>query len=59
MVPMEGTTLAGLINMDLQSKGRLSVLEAEQYDQLPTNGNMTIGLSKAWLQYNNCICNMY
>lgn len=42
MVPMEGTTLAGTIDMNMQTKGQLSALEAEQYDQLPTSGKMKI-----------------
>lgn len=42
MVPMEGTTLAGAIDMNMQTKGQLSALEAEQYDQLPTSGKMNI-----------------
>lgn len=42
MMPMEGTTLAGVIDMDMQTKGQLSVLEAEQYDKLPTNGSINI-----------------
>lgn len=42
IMPMEGTTLAGLIDMDMQSSGKLSLVESEQYDQLQTNGSMKI-----------------
>jgi len=42
IMPMEGTTLAGLINMNMQSAGRLSLVEAEQYEKLTTNGSMKI-----------------
>ena len=42
IMPMEGTTLTGIIDMNMQSKGQLSVLDAEQYDQLPTSGSMKI-----------------
>jgi len=42
IMPMEGTTLAGIINMNMQSAGKLSLVEAEQYDQLTTNGSLKI-----------------
>lgn len=42
IVPMEGMTLRGKINAGLKSSGKMSIVEAEQYDQLPTSGSMTI-----------------
>ncbi len=36
--PIEGMTLAGKINADIQTKGKFSDVEAERYDRLPTSG---------------------
>lgn len=36
--PIEGMTLAGKINADIQTKGKYSDVEAERYDRLPTSG---------------------
>lgn len=36
--PVEGMTLAGKVKADLQTKGKMSDLEAERYDRLPTSG---------------------
>jgi uncharacterized protein involved in outer membrane biogenesis len=40
--PMEGMTLAGQVKADLQTKGKMSDLEAKRYDKLPTSGSATI-----------------
>ncbi len=42
IIPMEGMELAGQVNAKLQTAGRMSDLEAEKYDQLPTSGSMSI-----------------
>lgn len=40
--PVEGTELKGKINATLHSKGKMSLLEAEEYEKLPTSGSMNI-----------------
>jgi hypothetical protein len=40
--PLEGMTLAGRIKADIETKGKMSDVEAERYDQLPTSGTMQI-----------------
>ncbi|GAB3894685.1 hypothetical protein GCM10028803_10020 [Larkinella knui] len=40
--PIEGTRLAGLIDANIETKGRLSDARAKQYDKLPTRGTMAI-----------------
>jgi hypothetical protein len=40
--PQEGMTLAGKIKADIDTKGKLSDLEAERYDKMPTKGSMSI-----------------
>jgi hypothetical protein len=40
--PLEDMTLAGRINADIQTKGKMSDVEAERYDRLPTSGTMKI-----------------
>lgn len=42
VVQLENTELKGLINGTLNTKGRMSDLEAERYDQLPTTGSVTV-----------------
>lgn len=42
IVPLEGMTLRGKINATLKTTGRMSDVEAELYDKLPTSGSMTI-----------------
>ncbi|WP_370088542.1 AsmA-like C-terminal region-containing protein [Ekhidna sp.] len=42
IVPLEGMTLLGKINATLKTAGRMSDVEAERYDKLPTSGSMTI-----------------
>ncbi len=42
IVPLEGLTLRGKINAKLNSSGEMSIVEAEQYEKLPTAGNITI-----------------
>jgi uncharacterized protein involved in outer membrane biogenesis len=39
---LEGMTLAGKIKANLATKGKLSDLEAERYDRLPTSGNASL-----------------
>ncbi|QHT69519.1 AsmA family protein [Rhodocytophaga rosea] len=40
--PLEGMTLTGKIKADISTKGKMSDVEAERYDQLPTSGTMEI-----------------
>jgi hypothetical protein len=40
--PLEGMTLAGKMNAQLQTKGRMSDLEAERYQKLTTTGRLQI-----------------
>lgn len=40
--PVEGTTLAGQVKADLQTKGKMSDLDAKRYDKLPTSGSATL-----------------
>jgi uncharacterized protein involved in outer membrane biogenesis len=40
--PMEGMTLAGQVKADLQTKGKMSDLDAKRYDKLPTSGSATL-----------------
>jgi hypothetical protein len=40
--PVEGMTLAGKVKADLQTKGKMSDLEAERYDKLPTSGSASL-----------------
>ena len=40
--PLEGMTLAGKIKADIDTKGKMSDLEAERYGKLPTSGSMTV-----------------
>lgn len=42
IVPIEGMTLRGKINAGLTSAGQMSTVEAEQYNQLPTSGKLSI-----------------
>lgn len=42
LFPLEGMTLSGLIKADLKTQGKMSDLEAERYDRLPTSGTMSI-----------------
>ena len=39
---VEGMTLAGKVKADLQTKGKMSDLEAERYDRLPTSGTASL-----------------
>ncbi len=41
LVPLEGMELKGIIDGQFQSKGTMSAVENEQYDQLPTSGQLT------------------
>gem|GEM_PF-98967 len=43
IMELEDTQLAGLLQLDLDTKGSLSAVENERYDELPTSG--AIGLS--------------
>lgn len=40
--PIEGTTLAGKVKANIQTKGNYQALEAERYAQLPTSGSATL-----------------
>lgn len=40
--PLEGMTLAGQVKADLQTKGKMSDLDAKRYDKLPTSGSATL-----------------
>jgi len=42
LYPMEGMNLAGIITADVQSKGKLSDVEAERYAQLKTSGSAAV-----------------
>ncbi len=42
LVPMNGRTLKGLVNLDAKSRGRLSMIEGAKYDQLVTSGNVSL-----------------
>jgi hypothetical protein len=42
IVEFEDMELAGRIIADIQTKGRMSAVENEQYDQLPTSGTMAM-----------------
>jgi hypothetical protein len=40
--PLEGMTVAGKVKADLQTKGKMSDLEAKRYDKLPTSGSASL-----------------
>lgn len=40
--PVEGMTLAGQVKADLETKGKMSDLDAKRYDKLPTSGSATV-----------------
>ena len=40
--PVEGVTLSGKVDADIQTKGKYSDLKAEKYDRLPTQGTASI-----------------
>ena len=40
--PLEGTSLAGKIKADIDTRGKFSDVEAERYDRLPTSGTATL-----------------
>lgn len=40
--PLEGMTVAGKVKADLETKGKMSDLNAERYDKLPTSGNASL-----------------
>lgn len=42
LFPLEGMTLAGKIDANLETKGKMSDLNAKRYDRLPTSGNATL-----------------
>ncbi len=42
IVPLEGMELKGKINAKLNTAGKMSDVEAERFDQLPTSGSMSI-----------------
>lgn len=44
--PVEGMTLAGKVKADIHTKGKMSDLEAERYDRLPTSGSASMSAFK-------------
>ncbi len=46
IIPVEGMDLEGQVNAKLKTRGRMSALEAERYEDLPTSGSMTISSFK-------------
>lgn len=40
--PLEGMTLAGKVKADIQTKGKMSDLDAQRYEKLPTSGNASL-----------------
>jgi uncharacterized protein involved in outer membrane biogenesis len=40
--PVDGMTLSGKVEADIQTKGKYSDLEAERYDRLPTSGTAAL-----------------
>jgi hypothetical protein len=42
LFPVEGMKLAGKIVADIQTKGKMSDLDAERYDKLPTSGTASL-----------------
>jgi len=40
--PIEGMTLAGKVNADIQTKGKMSDVDAGRYDRLPTSGTASL-----------------
>lgn len=42
LFPIEGMTLAGKVKADITTKGKMSDLEAERYDRLPTSGTASM-----------------
>jgi uncharacterized protein involved in outer membrane biogenesis len=40
--PLEGMTVAGKVKADLHTKGKMSDLDAERYDRLPTSGSASM-----------------
>jgi uncharacterized protein involved in outer membrane biogenesis len=40
--PIDGMTLTGMVKADLQTKGKMSDLNAERYERLPTSGTASL-----------------
>lgn len=40
--PIEGTTMAGMLDFDITTSGKMSDIEAERYASLPTSGSLNI-----------------
>lgn len=40
--PVEGMTLAGKVNANIETRGKMSDVEAKRYDKLPTSGTVTL-----------------
>ncbi len=40
--PLEGMTLTGKVNADIQTKGKMSDLDAKRYERLPTSGTASL-----------------
>jgi uncharacterized protein involved in outer membrane biogenesis len=44
--PLEGMTVAGKVKANIETKGKMSDLEAERYDRLPTSGSASMNAFK-------------
>ncbi len=44
--PLDGMTVAGKVNADIHTKGKMSDLDAERYDRLPTSGSASMAAFK-------------
>lgn len=40
--PLDGMTMAGKVKADIETKGKMSDLDAERYDRLPTSGSASL-----------------
>ena len=40
--PLKGMTLAGKVNANIETRGRMSDVNAKRYDKLPTSGSMSL-----------------
>lgn len=40
--PIEGTTMSGMLDLDVTTSGKMSDIEAERYASLPTSGSLNI-----------------
>lgn len=42
IVPLEGMTLKGMIDANIETSGKMSLVENEEYDKLPTTGQLDV-----------------